>query len=479
MISDISAIPEKAPDKPVLHPISVDSGRQIAKENRSNNPDTARRFLGDGFEITDGQSDGMEQVRKQNLEQLAADFDKACNSGVFGLGIDADRAKRILKDLNADEFMEFDQIFATRFGARFAAPGEKWDVRRQLQSEHSEPWSWSRIQERDYRLMQNLVEAKVNEVPGQFRIDGRQLVKPGGGLSVGSITNLELPGGREYGVYVPKNADARAVVIVGLNGAGIGATKNTLAEENGILQYAENLGTIVVLPQSKPRQLQLSMGMSLTASTWNVPGYTNFPVENSTAYDDRNYLSDVISDLEKRSRTSKTVGLLGHSDGARFAQIYAARETDRVAAVVAIHGTTMAGDPALGDNMLPWNGGMGPVSVKVNAALSLGTNLAKSTPYLQPELWRAANHCSKNYDVQQNGDVTVMRYQNCLDGDVIVELNRSGNHSINDRLNDAPANELWDSYTRASNGNDVGEGMRWLKTQVLKSSNAAKPDGAT
>lgn len=477
---DASVIHEKSSIPAVSH-IQPDNSRDYVKTKDSSH-DTTNKILGDGFELTGIQTQPKEFGTKQALKELAVEFNEACNGGFLGLGIETDKAKKILKELNADEFVEFDQIFATEFGAKYAAPGERWGVQRQLESEHSELWSWNKIQDRDYRLLKNLVETKKNEVPTEFRVNGQELLKPGSELHVGEITNVHLPNGREYGVYIPKNADSRAVVIVGLKGAGIGETKNTLAEENGITQYAENFGTIVVLPQSKPRQFKMAMGMSVTGTTWNVPGYTNLPVEGAENYDDRAYLNDVLSDLSKRALTSKRVGLLGHSDGARFAQIYAAQQSDKVAAVLAIHGTTMAGDPApvsgtpikivhaLGDTMLPWSGGMGRVSARVNAALSLGTNLAKSTPYLQPEIWRAANHCSDKPEVAQNAESTTLSYRHCQSGEVIVELKRNGNHSIDDRLNDAAPNELWDSYTGNSSGSDIGDGMRWLKSHVIDSS---------
>ncbi len=477
---DASVINDKSPIA-VATPFPPDNSRSVYAKPDAGTHEATRKILGDGFELT-GIKNQPEDGKKQSLKKLAGEFDEACNGGFFGLGIETDKAKKILKELNADEFVEFDQIFATEFGAKHASPGERWGVQRQLESERSEIWSWNKIQDRDYRLLNNLIETKKNEVPTEFRIDGQKLLKTGGELHVGELTNVRLANGREYGVYMPKNADSRAVVIVGLKGAGIGETKNTLAEENGITQYAENYGTIVVLPQSKPRQFKMAMGMSVTGTTWNVPGYTNLPVEGAENYDDRAYLNDVLSDLGRRAVTSTKIGLLGHSDGARFAQIYAAQQTDRVAAVLAIHGTTMAGDPApasgtpikiihaLGDTMLPWNGGLGRVSAKVNAALSLGTNLAKSTPYKQPEIWRAANHCSDNPEVAQTADATTMSYRNCQGGEVIVELKRNGNHSIDDRLNDAAANELWDSYTGKSAGSEIGDGMRWLKAHVIDSS---------
>lgn len=418
-------------------------------------------------------------VDEKKIRELARVFDWACNGGITGLGIDTQIAKQAIKGLSPDEFERFNDVFSDRYGSRYARHGEKWDVAKQLDYEKNEIWSWSHISNRDYEFLKSSIAEKKNEVPLRFRASGESLLKPGSTLSVGLINRVKLNDGRYYGVYIPKNADSRAPVIVAIKGAELGDSSDIINEESGLSQYAEALGTIVVFPHSKARSFELSGLSSITASTWNVPGFSNFPKEQVDDDDDRVYLDNVLDDLNERCWTNGRVGLLGHSDGARFAQIYAGSRPERVAALVALNGTTMEGDPApaagvpikivhgLKDEMLPWYGGMGAVSARVNAALSRGTNLDRSVPFKQPEIWRNANHCGGGFQILESDERTTIVYQNCRRGDVVVELKKHGNHSIDDKLNDAKPS-FWSANSFNRNGRDAGGNARWLKEFVVK-----------
>lgn len=480
-----------------FEPIKVGDGLFTSYANGSikmQQTDTAGAVLGHGFgltgddnssiasdtRVTDTKPSSSERpVDVNHMLMLARRFDEDCNGGT-GLGVYADDVKRIIKNLSPQEFEIFNQLFTSEYGTEYAENGAKWDVLKQLDSEKEEIWSTFHISDRDYDFLKNSIAQKVNEVPTQFRTAGEALLKPGVKMAIGQLNVIPMKDNREYAVYIPKNADSRAPVIVALQGADI-LGNDVMANETGLTQYAESMGTIVVFPTPKRREFGVvSDWGKMNGNTWNVPGYTNLPGDGTARHDDRKYLDHVLNDLRTRTRMSDKVGLLGFSDGARTAQIYAGSRGDKIAAVVSLSGTTMDGDPSfmrgmpvkiihgLRDQVLPWNGGKGNMTEMLDSILTKGTNLDRSHPIKQIDMWYQANRCVGAPNIEKSGKFTYISYTNCKGGDILVELNRDGAHAINDKLNDGnPLVQDAIGTNPDTTLTDVRNSARWLKEHIV------------
>ncbi|MBZ0189175.1 MAG: dienelactone hydrolase family protein, partial [Candidatus Obscuribacterales bacterium] len=306
------------------------------------------------------------------------------------------------------------------------------------------------------------------------------LLKPGSELKVGETNQVNLADGRSYSVYIPRNADSRAPVIVAMHGAGAGDGKGVMEGESGLTIDAERIGAIVVFPTPKVQKFDSKMG-GVDGVAWSVPGRTDLSSQvdaHDNEIDDRVYLDNVLDDLASKATTADKVGLFGFSDGARFAQAYASDRPERVAGVVSMHGTWMEGDkpPADGipimivhgdhDNTLPYSGGLGSMSGKMDWLL--GTNLANSRPDMQKDVWSKANQCSGETQVTDTADLKTTNYENCT-VPVTEYIVKGANHAMHDYKNNGSRLIQWVLGQPDLKQNFSTGGARFLRDRIMRS----------
>lgn len=406
--------------------------------------DTASSFL-PSFDLFDSSQvlQPSEQLQPASNEKLAAQtlpdklekavdaIEEACNGGWTGAGTDESKLWNTLTSLNEKEFDQVNARFAEKYGMKYASNGEKWDIHNELKDELN-PLDLQRFE-------RMIADKRANEVPQQFRTDGQSLLKDGS-LKVGEMNTVNLPDGRSYDVYVPRNADSRAPVMLAMFGAAAGDAKGGMAAETGMQIEAERTGSIVVFPNAKMREFKVGSGVA-----WNVPGHKNLTNEVDPTYDDRNYLDNVIADLGRRAQTADKVGLMGFSDGARFAQVYAAERADKVAGVVSMSGTWIEGEqkpkeavPMMivhgdSDKTLPYEGSTGIISMGV--AKLMDTNLEKSQPFMQSKVWSEAAGGDGTITSRVNHELYEERNYSAKNGEVKEYIVKSAGHAIHDYKN--------------------------------------------
>lgn len=401
----------------------------------------------------------------EKLEAAVDKFEKAANGGWTGIGTDVAGLWDAIAPLNASELALVNERFAQKYGKDYAAFGQKWDMRNELLDE---------LGQEDLSRFARLINDKnLNEVPAEFRTSGDTLLKPNSGLRTGEISRVTLEDGRDYDVYVPRNADSRAPVIVAMPGAGLGDMKGVMATESGLTIEAEKTGSIVVFANPKARVLDGSLGLS--SASWNTPGRTNLPAQIDNSYDDRVYMDKVLNDLSTRTQMADKVGMLGFSDGARFAEVYAADRPERVAGVVSMSGTWMDGDAAPSravpmmivhgdkDEMLPYRGGVGDTSEETPIA----TNLDKSRPAMQAKIWSEAGGGT--------GDVVQVAYEKGLEqriyngsAPVVEYIVKGADHGIHDYKNNGNRWIQWALGEPQLQHDFVTKGAGFLKQHIVR-----------
>jgi len=488
-------------DKPVVEKPNVESGAwtpgsQAAPGAQAHSREVPSGFPKDTIIVSDAQNvHGDKSVpavaaspvpmivgRNFDAVKTAAEIQKAMHPDFWSWesGPNPQKVWDTLFNLTPDEYKLVEREFDTTHAA-----GDK-----PLLFGGSEPWNLSKemrlhLPKEEADRFDRLIESKShNDVAPEYRVNGENLLKPGSNLKVGEMNHITLPDGRKFDAYVPKNADSRAPVIVAMHGAAGGDSVGLMAQESGLTADAERTGAIVVFAYPKPRQFESALG-KMEGVAWNVPGRTNLPsaVDNTT--DDRKYLDNVLDTLGAKVETAPKVGLFGFSDGGRFAQVYATDRPDRVASVVSEDGTWMNGDkaPTQGkavmivhgdkDATLPKTGGTGSVSAVMDWLL--GTNLKKSAPPKQGEIWNEANQCKGPVATDTVGDVTTITHRGCSQPLVEYTL-KNGNHAINDFKNDGSRFVQWllGSPDRAKNFSTMG--AQFLKDNIVRDL-TSKPPG--
>ncbi|MBP9093946.1 dienelactone hydrolase family protein [bacterium] len=420
-------------------------------------------------------------ISKFDAVAAAKDLNDALNPAFFSmrLGPNGDRVFNKLLNMTPDQFKAVDKEFTKSFGESakpWFSGGGAWSLEDNIKANLSSS---------DSDRLSKLIESKKhNDVPAEHRVTGEQLLKPGSNLKVGEINPVTLSDGRRYDVYVPQNADNRAPVIVAMHGAAAGDSIGLMAQESGLTADAERTGAIVVFAYPKPREFDAGVG-NVTGVAWNVPDRTNLPKAVDKDTDDRKYLDSVIDDLKTKSQTAEKVGLFGFSDGGRFAQIYAADRPDRVAAVVSHNGTWMNGEQAPtngkpvmivhgdADKTLPYEGGMGSVSKKMDWLL--GTNLEQSAPHMQAKIWKEADHCQGPVEEVKRGDITERTYTGCTVGEVKEYIVKGGEHALNDYKNDGVRFAQWLLGSADRRQAFSTEGAKFLTRHIVSDLSMKRP----
>jgi poly(3-hydroxybutyrate) depolymerase len=408
------------------------------------------------------------QPLSDKLEKSVDAIEDACNGGLTGIGTDESKLWNTLTNLNQKEFEQVNERFAAKYGAKYAMNGEKWDIHSELKDELN-PLDLQRFE-------RMIADKKVNEVPEQFRTDGQSLLKEGGGLKVAEMNTVNLPDGRSYDVYVPRNADSRAPVMIAMFGAAAGDAKGAMAAETGLQIEAEKTGSIIVFPNAKLREFKGAMGSGVA---WNVPGHQNLTNDVDNSYDDRNYLDNVVADLGQRSKIAEKVGLMGFSDGARFAQVYAADRADKVAGVVSMSGTWIEGEskpkeavPMMivhgdRDKTLPYDGGTGIMTKGI--AKMMDTNLEKSQPFMQSKVWSEAAGGDGTITLRVDHETFEERNYSAKNGEVKEYIVKAAGHAIHDYKNNGWRGVQLILGQPQLNHDFVTKGAGFLKAHIVRS----------
>lgn len=475
---------KEADNKPVDLPVKQDLTTDTWKAGSTVKPADTTAPIPSGFpeapQIVGATSKSAQQPF--DAKAVAADIKDALHVPLlsFRLSPDADRVLDKMLNMSPQEFKAVQDEYNKNI-----APGEKpyfsgnkkWtledDVKRQLSGT-------------DELMVTKLMESKAhNDVPPEHRVNGEQLLKPGSPLKVGELNPVTMPDGRRYDVYIPKNADNRAPVIVAMHGAAGGDSVGLMAQESGLTADAERTGATVVFAYPKPRDFDIGV-TNAQGVAWNVPGRINLPKAEDKVTDDRKYMDNVLDDLKGKTQMADKVGLFGFSDGGRFAQVYAADRPDRVAAVVSHDGTWMKGDqaPTVGkpmmiihgdkDETLPYAGGMGSVSRKMDWLL--GTNLDKSAPYMQADVWKKADQCDGPVKVNDGKDVIARQYTGCKVGEVKEYIVKGGEHGINDFKNRGSRTVQWMLGSADRRQAFSTEGAAFLKRWIVSDPGMKRPE---
>lgn len=440
-------------------------------------PNTSAAYLSD-FQIV-GADDKAASIAvlaskplPAKLEAAVDKIDRAANRGMNNFGTDESALWDAIAPLNEKEFELVNERYAQKYGNDYGWFGKRWDVRSELIDE---------LGKTDLaRFDRMIADKRRNDVPEEFRASGESLLKEGSELTVGEMNRVKLADGRDYDVYVPRNADSRSPVIVAMGGAGLGDMKGVMATESGLPIEAERTGTIVVFANPKPRVLDGSYGKE--SSTWNVPGRKNMPAQIDSSYDDRDYLDDVLSDISKKTTAADKVGLIGFSDGARFAEVYAADRPERVAGIVAMSGTWMKGDKAPvkpvpimivhgdKDEILPYRGGAGDTSEEV----LIPTNLESSQPPLQALVWSEVGGGDARIVERSTEGNVERRVYNAGTNSVTEYMIKGADHGVHDYKNNGDRLWQWILGQPDLQQDMVTKGTGFLKQYIVRNLSTKK-----
>lgn len=364
-----------------------------------------------------------------------------------GWSYDFDAAWRTLENKTPEEIQAIDQEIKDTIGQELADNGTTFGLR-DLVARAADNDELTRFD----ALME---DKQNNDIPPEYRTTGDTLIRPGSEIVPGEVSRIEI-GDRHYQIYVPKNADSRAPVVVAMHGAAAGSGENLALNEMGMIAAAERTGSTVVFAEPKMRSFDMgtisnTLGLS-SGVAWNVPGFQNLPAEEDNSYSDVDYINAVISDVRENVNIADRIGLAGFSDGARMAQVYASLYPNEVSAVYSGHGTWMDGDQlpstpvpmkivlGTGDQTLPMAGGLGSVSGWMNWAVD--TNLASSRPLQQIDVWTAVNQCDGAESVSIEPQVSIVNYQ-CEGAPVVVNVFEDAGHAWHDIGNLGPQAVQW------------------------------------
>ncbi len=128
-----------------------------------------------------------------------------------------DSAWRVLENKTPEEIQPIDQELSNTIGQDLSHNGERFGLRELI--------AYSADDEQLSRFDALMQEKEQSDVPHEFRTTGDTLIRPGSEVTPGEVSRVEL-GDRHYQIYVPKNADSRAPVVVAMHGAAAGNGEN-------------------------------------------------------------------------------------------------------------------------------------------------------------------------------------------------------------------------------------------------------------
>ena len=332
----------------------------------------------------------------------------------------------------------------------------------------------SKLQPDDYqRLMKLIGEKNTNDVPVGQRADGSSLIKDSADMHVG-MNHLTTPDGRAFDLYIPQNArqeigpDGKPGIplVVAMHGVEPNSTTaDSMERESGLTVEAERKGVAVAFLRPKYRPESALFGaVQNDVGAWNMKGTPGFLPEDPS-YDDAKFVDNVLQTVKNGLNVdSSRVGMIGMSDGGRFAQDYAASRPGTISSVVSFEGTRMANDslvPKAGENVmivhglddhtLPWDEtGWWSRGILSVAASAIMQNTQNSRPADQvstwlkadgiqgptSDQWRQVTDYGSGGPTPQSDDGVTRTYDyKGPGGDVQVNLVRGAEHAIDDYKN--------------------------------------------
>ena len=361
---------------------------------------------------------------------------------LFGLYHTADMNKvmDIMRDKSPAEIKAMNTAYAEKYSQINHATGKRADLMDQFKAT---------LSAQDFERITKLVNEKnTNDVPVAARIDGSQLIKDGEQLKVGETNHLTLPDGRKYDLYIPVNAQKPLPLIIAMHGATGGDPPSLMEHESGLNIEAERKGMAVAYLYPKVHEETGLLGFKQEVGAWNMQGKKNL-LPTDPSYDDAKYVDDVISKVKSTVNVDNDrVGMIGMSDGGRFAEDYAGSHQG-ISGVVAESGTWMQGEkpPEHGENVMEVHGTsdhMLPFDQGKNGSNNRGfmswlasswiPGTSESRPWQQEQVWRAADGATTPAKVTDNGKITINDSVG-PGGEVKTYLIKGANHAIHDYKN--------------------------------------------
>jgi poly(3-hydroxybutyrate) depolymerase len=332
----------------------------------------------------------------------------------------------------------------------------------------------SKLKPADYERLKKLIgEKNTNDVPVDQRADGSSLIKDSAYMHVG-MNHLTTPDGRAFNLYIPQNARQEIgphgkpgiPLVVAMHGVEPNSTTPDLMErESGLNIEAERKGVAVAFlrPEYRPESA-LFGAVQIDVGAWNMKGTPGFLPEDPS-YDDAKFVDNVLQAVKNGLNVdSSRVGMIGMSDGGRFAQDYAASRPGTISSVVSFEGTRMANDslvPKAGENVmivhglddhtLPWDEtGWWSRGILSVAASAIMQNTQNSRPADQvstwlkadgiqgptSDQWRQVTDYGSGGPTPQSDDGVTRTYDyKGPGGEVQVNLVRGAEHAIDDYKN--------------------------------------------
>ncbi|MBU6453965.1 MAG: hypothetical protein KGS72_19455 [Cyanobacteria bacterium REEB67] len=105
----------------------------------------------------------------------------------------------------------------------------------------------------------------------------------------------------------------------------------------------------------------------------------------------------------------------------------------------------------------------------------LGTNLKDSAPYMQAQVWKAADQCDGPVQVHDRGDLVVRNYSGCKVGEVKEYILKDGHHGINDYKNDGIRFAQWLLGSADRRQDFSTQGAQFLKKWIVSDPSMERP----
>ena len=214
-----------------------------------------------------------------------------------------------------------------------------------------------------------------------------------------STVELNIDGmQRAYQIYVPESHEGPFPVVYVLHGITDEDPSGLMDRETEMSRYAEERGFVVVYP--------LAVTDDDGLASWNSPGAGL--TENDPSYNDVDYIAFVVDSVQNQlglniDRNDQI--LTGFSEGGEFVHHLVGEMPGVFTDRAAVHGTLTGTEtkptdemPVVlihgsGDEMLPFDGGMGIMSWAAQQATGAFDRVQESNPMLQFEWAAEANGC--------------------------------------------------------------------------------------
>lgn len=87
------------------------------------------------LKITDDKKETAKPVDRKQMERAADAIEQAANGGMLGMGTDKEKLFAVLKDKSEEEIKVIDEIYAKKYGSKYASAGQRWGLREEFKDE--------------------------------------------------------------------------------------------------------------------------------------------------------------------------------------------------------------------------------------------------------------------------------------------------------------------------------------------------------